>query len=201
MNLVLKNQTGPRYQLGRDFSVMISFDDHALATRAIDVLHLLGRKLKKEQGQLFHQWWNIETMAFTSLRELAAAEAATADMIILSLHAAKELPEMVAAWLKRLVELRKDRPGALVALLDSDLKTAEAPQGMISELSRWAASGHFDLFAARGHGRQDAGAAQMAGEAARQFVLARKNCARSGSLCAGGSSRPNLENRERVHPR
>src|SRR5712671_6098826 len=120
MNLVLKGPNDPPSETGIDFSVVILFDDHALAARAIDVLHLLGRNLKKEEGRLLHQWWNIETLAFSSLRELAAVEAATADMIILSIHVGEELLEMVAAWIQRLVGLRKDRPAALVAMLYSD---------------------------------------------------------------------------------
>ena len=56
--------------------MVISFDGAATAGRACEVLKRLGRNLKKEKGSLFHQWWNIETLAFTSLRERAAVEAA-----------------------------------------------------------------------------------------------------------------------------
>jgi hypothetical protein len=180
MKLVLKSPNEAPYEAGKDFSVVISFDDSVTAERAGDVLQLLGRNLKKEEGRLFHQWWNIETMAFTSLRELAAAEAATADIIILGVHEGRGLPEMVISWLKRLVDLRKDRPGALVAILDSDKKTPDAAEGIISQLKQAAALGQLDFFATRAKEGRDAGVVRRASEAARQFVMARKNGAPHG---------------------
>ena len=175
MELVLKSPNESPYEAGKDFSVVISFDDSATAERAGDVLQLLGRNLKKEDGRLFYQWWNIETMAFTALRELAASEAATADLIILGVHDGWELPEMVIGWLKRLVELRKHRPGALVAILDSDKKTPDAAEVIISQLKQTAALGHLSFFATRAKAGSDARVIRMASEAARQFVMARKN--------------------------
>jgi hypothetical protein len=174
MKLVLKSPIEAPYESGKDFSVVISFDDAVTAERAIDVLHLLGRNLKKEEGRLFHQWWNIGTLAFTSLRELAAAEAAKADMIIIGLRAGTELPEMLSAWMDRWISLRKDHPGALVVVLDSDQKTPDAA-GIISQLKRAASLGQMDFFATRAKGGKDAGVAKQASEAARQFVMARKN--------------------------
>ena len=181
MKLVLKNPNEAPYEAGKDFSVVISFADSATAERASDVLQLLGRNLKAEEGRLFHQWWNIEVLAFTSLRELAAVEAATADMIIIGIQEGRELPETVAAWMKRWLDLRKDRPGALVAVLDSDLKKPDAAQGVISQLKQAAAVGQMDFFATRAKEGSDMEGARRAGEAARQFVMARKkNGARNG---------------------
>ncbi|MDD5140629.1 MAG: hypothetical protein PHY43_10270 [Verrucomicrobiales bacterium] len=177
----MKSPNEAPYEQGKDFSVVISFDDSATAERVCDVLQLLGRNLKKEEGRLFHQWWNIETLAFTALRELAAVEAAMADMIIIGIHEGRELPEMVAVWMKRLLDLRKDRPGALVAmLLDSDPKTPDTSQGIVSQLKQAASLGQMDFFATRAKVGKDAGVARKASEAARQFVMARKNGAQQG---------------------
>jgi len=180
MKLVLKNPNEAPYEAGKDFSVVISFADSGTAARASEVLQLLGRNLKAEEGRLFHQWWNIEVLAFTSLRELAAAEAAAADMIIIGIHEGRELPEMIVAWMKRWLNLRKDRPGALVALLDSGLKKPDASQGIIAQLKQAAALGQMDFFATRAKEDRDTGVARKAGGAARQFVTARKNGAQSG---------------------
>ena len=180
MKLVLKNPNEAPYEAGKDFSVVISFADSATAERASDVLQLLGRNLKAEEGRLFHQWWNIEVLAFTSLRELAAAEAATADMIIIGVHEGRELPEMVAAWMKRWLDLRKARPGALVAVLDSDRKKPGPSQGILSQMKQVAALGQMDFFATRAKEGRDAGVVRRASQAARQFVMARKHGARKG---------------------
>lgn len=155
---------------------MISFDDSTTAGRVSDVLELLGRNLKKEEGRLFHQWWNIETMAFTSLRELAAVEAALADMIILGVHDNRELPETLVHWLNRLVDLRQARPGALLAVLDSDEpSTSGTSEKIISQLKKTAALGHLDFFATWAREGRDTVGIRNASEAARQFVVSLKS--------------------------
>jgi hypothetical protein len=166
---------------------MIAFDDSVTAERADDVLELLEQNLKDAQGRLFHQWWNTEVLAFSSLREQAAEEAAWADMIILVLHEGRKLPGMVADWMRRSLDLRKDRPGALVALLDSDLQRPDESQGVLSQLKQAAASGQMDFFATRGNLRRDNRAALRASEAAGQFALARKNSAPPGRRSRHGA--------------
>lgn len=164
--------------------MVISFDGAATAGRACEVLKRLGRNLKKEEGSLFHQWWNIETLAFTSLRERAAVEAAGADLILLGLRGGGELPETVAAWIKRLVVLRKDRPGALLAILDSDTNNPEVSQGMLSQLQQAGACGQMEFFATQAKVGRAGGGMRRATEAARQFVLTRQTdlpCTLSGS--------------------
>jgi hypothetical protein len=180
VKLVLKHPNEAPYEAGKDFSVVISFVDAATAERAGQILQLLGQNLKGEEGRLFHQWWNIEVLAFTSLRELAAAEAATADMIIIGLHDGRELPEMIASWVKRWMNLRKDRPGALVALLNTKSKKTDAALGILSQLKQATALGHMDFFATGAMGERSTGVARRASEAARQFVRTRKGSARSG---------------------
>jgi len=126
VQLVLKSPNEAPYEAGKDFSVMISFDDSVAAARADDVLQLLGQNLKAEEGRLFHQWWHVEDLAFTAMRELAALEAAMADILIIVIHHGRQLTGMVAVWLERVAALRKDRPKTLVALLDSDVNEPDA---------------------------------------------------------------------------
>jgi len=184
VKLVLKSPSQAPCEAGRDLSVVISFDGAATAGRACEVLKRLGRNLKKEKGSLFHQWWNIETLAFTSLRERAAVEAAGADLILLGLRGGGELPETVAAWIKRLMVLRKDRPGALLAILDSDRNSSEASQGMLSQLQQAGASGQMEFFATQTKEGRAGGGVRRATETARQFLLTRQSdlpCALSGN--------------------
>jgi len=154
---------------------MISFDDSVAAARADDVLQLLGQNLKAEEGRLFHQWWHVEDLAFTAMRELAALEAAMADGIIIVIHQGRELTGMVAAWLERVLALRKDRPKALVAMLDSGVYEADSAQGLLSHLKQAAVSGQMDFFAARTRLEREEEAARAASQIAAQLAQARKN--------------------------
>jgi len=174
MELVLKRLNDASHEEGRDLSVVISFADAVTAARADGVLQLLGRKLKHAEGRLFHQWWNLEVLAFNSFRELAALEAATADMIIIGLPARQELPETLAAWVKRWLDLRQGRPGALVAVLDDGRKTVADAAGGLVQLKQAAAAGDMDFFVTQARERKVARADCRASEVVRQFVLTRK---------------------------
>ena len=154
---------------------MISFDDSVAAARADDVLQLLGQNLEAEEGRLFHQWWNVEDLASTAMRELAALEAAMADIIIIVIHQGRQLTGMVGAWLERVLALRKDRPKALVAVLDSDVNELDAAQGLLSHLKQAAVLGQMEFFAARVRLEREEEAARAASEIAAQLALARKN--------------------------
>jgi len=188
MKLELKGPDNAPFEPGKDFSVMVAFDDDVTARRADDVLGLLEQNLKEEEGRLFHQWWNIDVLAFTSMGELAALEAAMADMIIIAIHDGQELPKTVAIWMKRFLDRRKDRPGALMAMLDSDPNKLDITQGVLPQLKQAAALGRMSFFATRvgsggdkmGMGRAggDDGMTRVACEAATQFVMASKSRAR-----------------------
>jgi hypothetical protein len=194
MKLVLKGPDEKPIEPGRDFSVMVSFDDDLSAKRADELLLMLEQRLRGEEGRLFHQWWNTDVLAFTSMGELAALEAAVADMIILALHDGQELPNTVAVWMKRFLERRDGRPGALVAVLDSDLQRPDFPEGMLSQLKQAAAVGQMDFFATRVRAGGDLGkggaggdecATRVASESAAQFVMACKGRAQRKPPGAG----------------
>jgi hypothetical protein len=147
MNLVLKTPNETPCQAGKDFSVLIWFDDADSAGRADDLLQRLNQNLKEEEGRLFHQWWGIEVLACTLMRELAALEAATTDMIIIAIHEAREWSDLVAAWMRRLLDLRNGRPGALVVMLDSAPAEPDTSRGILSQLKQAAELGQMDFFA------------------------------------------------------
>jgi len=178
MKMVLKSPNEAPYELGRDFSVVIACADSSTAAPACEVLELIQENLTDE-GRLFYQWWNFEVLTVSSLRELAAAEAATADIIIIGLHEGHGLPREVTDWMKQWLGLRKNRPGALVALLDSDLQANDASQKILSHLKQAAAFGHMDFFTTRAKEDRESGVARWASEAARQFITARKSDAQS----------------------
>ena len=168
-----------------DLNVVIACEDSSTAAPVCEVLELIELNLHDE-GRLNYLWWNFEVLAIPTLRELAAAEAATADLIIIGIHEGRELPQEVNDWMNLWLPLRKDRPGALVAVLDSDLNQQGALQEIISQLKQVAALGQMDFFASRASdvGR-DAGVTGRVSDVVRQFVMARKNGAQLGLPSAG----------------
>jgi hypothetical protein len=168
------------------FNVVIACEDAATAAPACEVLGLVQR-LFEEEGRVIFRWWNFEVLAIASLRELASREAATADLIIVAAHDSRTLPPEVADWMKRWLELRKNRPGALVAVLHSALKKSDFSKGMLLQLKKTAALGHLDFFANSSQGAEQRGRTRVggAGEAARQFVMACKNRNRNATRIAG----------------
>ena len=179
MKLVLKSPNEAPFEPGKDFSVVIACADSSTAAPACEVLELIEGRITDE-GRLFYQWWNFEVLTVESLRELAAVEAATADIIIIGLHEGRGLPREVSEWMKQWLGLRAGRPGALVALLAADLKTTAASERILAHLRAAAEFGHLEFFATRAREGGDAEVARWAGRAIRQFGLAHKTSAPGG---------------------
>jgi len=185
---MLKTSDAAPYKTGEDFGVLISCET-ATAARAFEVLELLDKNLKREPGRLLYQVWNVEALAFRELRELGAVEAALADVIILGLRAGRELSAAVGAWMRRCLDLRNGRPGALVVVLEADPRRADVPPELLSQLKAAAAAGQMDFFVTEakvgnGVGRDD-GMVRGAGAVARQFVLAHQKGGVSSGLPGG----------------
>lgn len=207
MKMVLKSPNEAPYEPGKDFSVVIACADSAAAAPACEILELIEASLTDE-GRLFYQWWNFEVLTVNSLRELAAVEAATADIIIIGLHEGHGLPREVTDWMKQWLGLRKNRHGALVALLDSDLKDTDASQEILAHLKQAATFGHMDFFTTRAKDERESGVARWASEAARQFGAARNNeaqsvlpCDRKTSATRFGSKKPSNQHRLFMNPK
>ena len=180
MKLVLKSPSLAPYEAGCDLNVVIAYENSDLARSTWKILEIIGRNFN-DRGRVLHQWWDFEVLAFNALRELAAVEVVTADIVIIGIGSGEKLPEMVSAWIKRWLELRKDQPGALVALLDPNVKTQNTTPGIFLQLKNAAVSGRMDFFATQAKlGRQGPGAARRDTEASRQFVLTRRNGAADG---------------------
>jgi len=179
MKLVLKSPNEAPFEPSKDFSVVIACADSSAAAPACEVLELIESGLTDE-GRLFYQWWNFEVLTVDSLRELAAVEAATADIIIIGLHEGRGLPPEVSEWMKQWLGLRKNHPGALVALLDPELKTTAASEQILAHLRQAAAFGHMDFFATRAREGGDPEVARWAGRAVRQFGMAHNTGAPCG---------------------
>jgi hypothetical protein len=172
MKLEWQNPDNTSPSPGQELNVLILGEDPEMTTQALDAFGRLEINLKNA-GQLSYRKWDFEDLGFTPLREVAATEAAAADLIVIGLRDDKELPWMLYAWMKRWLELRTNLGGALVIVLDADLDKSATAKGMVSQLKQLAALGHMDFFVKSGHGGEEQAGETHGGQCARQFVMTR----------------------------
>jgi len=101
------------------FSVLVAYEDFATGNHALTMFQRLfpeGGGLSRFTTQ---NVWKFDLLEIAKSQEMAAEEAAGADMIILSLHGKSGLPRAVKRWMDTWVLKRKYDTGALVVLMDS----------------------------------------------------------------------------------
>ncbi len=117
----------------------------------VAVLRRLVAPLEAELGSQSGAWqidsnvWKFEMLRDPELCVEAAAEAAEADMIIISVGGAG-LPARVRDWLESVLPMKDGRPAALVALLDRGNDTGGEPPFSEDYLRRLAGQYGLDFF-------------------------------------------------------
>lgn len=118
---------------------------------AMAVLRRLVMQLEAELGIKSSAWqidsyvWKFELLRDPELGAQAAAEAAEADLIIISVGAVG-LPARVRDWLERVLPVKDGRPAALVALLDRGNDASGEPSRSGAYLRRLAGEYGLDFF-------------------------------------------------------
>jgi hypothetical protein len=146
MKLELAQPCMEPFDPANDMRVLIACENSMAAGQACAMLEHIGRS-SGLQGRLIYQWWNFDILSIASLQDLAAREAAEADMIIIAVQVVKKLPRDLTEWMAGWMENRQGRRGAMVALLDSSSEDKDAFQGFFLQLRELAAQGHMDFFA------------------------------------------------------
>jgi hypothetical protein len=103
-------------------NVVMAYEDFATGQRALGIY----RRMVGELGQrwLFNShMWKFDFLKFPRLREMAAEEAIHAEVIIISVHGAENLPGEVKAWCEQLLLKKGAVPKALVLLFDPGKET------------------------------------------------------------------------------
>ena len=98
--------------------VLIVYNDAAVGRRAMGVLLKLAAH-SAEPVRVAPTLYRFELLDDPHWRELAAADAADSDMIILSTSVADELPETVNAWAKASLARRGGASTAMLTLFGS----------------------------------------------------------------------------------
>ncbi len=128
------------------FSVVMVYADFAAGQRAMQTCKSLITRFGQDFEFQTHLW-KFDMLRFDDCRQLAASQATAADMIILSLGERNHLPEATWNWVEDWLPERRDRPGALVALLRKPGESSAASLEIQSALEMAARRGGLTFFA------------------------------------------------------
>jgi hypothetical protein len=125
------------------------FEDSNTCTRVKDFCQAMARELGAHCKITQHVWM-FSTFRMEELREIAAREAAVADLVILAARPAESLPEEVQNWIEKWLEQKGARRSVLLALLDRPFDGSVNPVG--TYLEKVADRGGLDLLVDLGEG-------------------------------------------------
>jgi hypothetical protein len=126
------------------FSVVLVFEDFSTGKRAKRAYDFLAANLTHE-WHVVSQMWKFEVLSIPELREMAAKDAAMANLIIVSSRGDRELPAPVKDWIEMWLGYRGDAV-ALLALFDSPPEQAEHAQATQTYLEGVAKRGQLEFF-------------------------------------------------------
>ena|ERR1035437_3424380 len=127
------------------FSVVIAYEDFTTGKQAKRAADFLVANLSHE-WQVTSQMWKFEVLSIPELREMAAKDAAMADLIIVSSHGDDELPADVKGWVE-MWRGHEGGAGALVAFFDRPPEHAGHAQVTHAYLEGVAKRGQMEFFA------------------------------------------------------
>ena len=127
------------------FNVVIAYEDFETGKQAKRTFDVLVEQLKND-CRFANQMWKFDVLSIPKLREMAAKDAATADIVIISCRARSELPPEVKAWIE-LWLAEKNHAIALVALLDNSPGLTLESANLRRYLSAVAVRGGMEFFA------------------------------------------------------
>ena len=137
-NLHFPTQVSTELEADSTFTVVIAYEDFETGKQAKKTCDYLAERMEDE-CQVQQQMWKFDVLGVTKLREMAADDAAAADIIIVSAHGTNELPPEVKAWIELWVPQPK-KSIALVALLDTVIDGNNNPvRNYLADVARRAA--------------------------------------------------------------
>jgi len=118
--------------------VLLMYEDLSTGLRAKEAFDHAVRELQ-EQAESQLTLWKFDLLEDPQLREIAAHEAALADIVIISAHGGASLPTAVETSLREAFRLGRDCPKALVASLDVGSRNSESANRFLARLADVAA--------------------------------------------------------------
>jgi hypothetical protein len=127
------------------FDLVIAYEDRATRDRAMLLYDRIAQQLLDDYD-FQCAWWKLDHLREPSLMEQAIDDAVQANMIIISLHAGKELPPSATDWLDAWAPNKIGNKSALVALLSMSGQSTGHAHGRQACLQRVARQARMDFF-------------------------------------------------------
>ncbi|HHY85646.1 MAG TPA: hypothetical protein GYA07_08950 [Verrucomicrobia bacterium] len=118
------------------FNVVIAYEDFETGKHARQLYDFLAEHLADE-CRFGVQMWKFDVLSVSKLRQMAARDAADAEIIIVSAHGRADLPPEVKAWADLWLHESK-RTIALVALFDAQEYLENPARSSLAGLARCA---------------------------------------------------------------
>jgi len=167
MATLMNNAFPTQFNSGGALKVVIIYDDFAAGQHAIRTSKSLLDQLSDFEFQT--TLWKFAVLRSPKLKEMAAQDAAEADVVIVAAHVRGELPTDIKSLLELWVERKKQGPTALVAMLGGAEGNIEGISQTQHYLQEVANRGHSDYFVRRFEFPEDHGEGAFDGAAVREF--------------------------------
>jgi uncharacterized protein YcaQ len=116
-SMISKLRMWPIWKELKRFAVSAACEDSSTSTRADEFCRGLFRELAPS-CTIAKEMWLFNQLCVPGLRAIAASEAALAQLIIISVHHAEDLPDGVKSWINQWLGQRKNHSVVLLALFD-----------------------------------------------------------------------------------
>ena len=146
MKLVMHEPGVEPCRPANDLMVLVACEDFNRGQEVCARLERAGNNAITK-GRLIHALWNFEALAIPALRQVAAGEAAQADLILLIAADGASLPAAIIDWMNLWLAVKECRPQVLVALLDSAAGRDGFSRRILAQLKDVAGLGRIDFFA------------------------------------------------------
>jgi hypothetical protein len=129
-------------------NVLVAYGDLAGEQRAQKLLARMSMALPSEDPNwLCCTTWQFNHHMTPQGIEVAAEQAAVADVIFVATQEREKMPHVLEEWVGLWLPQKVGHHCALVALLGDDGKTSDSPGGIRSYLQEMAQTGNLDFFA------------------------------------------------------
>jgi hypothetical protein len=122
----LAPQVWQRWRKARQLVLLAAFEDSVTGSRTKEFCQDLSRQLGQDCRVIQHVWL-FNMFRLRELREIAAEEAAAADLVVICLHHEPVLPPDVQRWLDLWSQQKGERRPVLLALLEPGREGAPHP--------------------------------------------------------------------------
>jgi hypothetical protein len=140
--ILTKLQVRRNGESGNKVGVVAAYEDFSTRARVNEFCRGLARDLGQE-CEIVNQAWLVNLLRLPQLRAIAAHDAASADLIVVSLHDAAGVPEEVRSWIDLWLQEKGNRPKVLLAL--SDVNYREEVPAMQAWLEGAARRGNMEF--------------------------------------------------------